>query len=327
MSLTHSLRREAEPYAKQLERLSRSSKCTDSSLNVRDRPAPNNPLANALNQTFQFNSTSATSRVPTTPRTFLDATPPVSNAVANSTVKPQHRDVGVQKSINFTRNSSTALPSGDASSCIVRLEAENRELRNRAEVYKRECEGYRESLDEIHRRYSSSRSHHHPLPLTSGPSNLASHSPQELSTHPRWRTRGISDNQFQSMDIQEPDHPPIETLPLPTPSSPESVSPSARRRTPTESRSLKMKARGTPGSQVQPYSRPPQYSRKRDRANARRHGNKPGGPPSLDQGGNVIGSPAPPNSSTATVETEDSSTSPSASAAVAQDHNKANSQG
>jgi hypothetical protein len=318
VSLTHSLRREAEPYAKRLERLPRSSKRTLSPLNVRDRPSPNNFLANALNQTFQLNGTSAASRVPTTPLSF-DEIPPVSNAIISPTVKPRYMDIGVQKNLNFTRNTSTIPPSEDLSSCIIKLQAENHDLRAQVESWKRECEACRESLDGIHRWYNSSGSH------PPGPSNFTPHLPQESSMHPRWRNRGITtDNRFQSMQIQEPDSP-DEPIPLLTPSSSESI----HGRTPTEARSVRMRSRGDiQGSQGQPYFEPQQHGRRRGPAeptNRRRQGGKLRGSPSLDGSGKVIGSPASPNSST-TIEAGFSDTFPMTDATVAQDHDKVNDQ-
>ena len=328
MSLTHSLRREAEPYAKRLERLPRSSKHTHSSLNIRDRPSPNNFLANALNQTFQLNSTSATSRVPTTPLSF-DAMPPVSDVVISPTMKPRYSDIGVQKNLNFTRNTSTIPPSEDLSSCIIQLQAENHELRAQVESRRRECErereAYRESLDGIHRWYNSLG------PQPPGPSNFAPHPPQESSMHPRWRNRGITaDNRFQSMGIQELDSPPNEPVPLLTPSSSESVS-ASHRRTSTEPRSVRIRSRGdSQGSQVQPYFGPQQHGRRRgptEPTNRRRQGGKLRRSPSLGGSGKMIGSPAPPNSTSTTIEAGVSNTFPTTDATVAHDHDKVNNQG
>ena len=316
MSLTPSLRREAEPYARRLERLPPPSKLTRSSLNVRNHPPPSNFLANALNQTFQLNSTTA--HVPTTPL-FIDAIPPVTNPVVSPTVKPQYRDFGVQKNLNFTRNTSTIESSENLSSCIIKLEAENRDLRAQAEKYKHDCEVSRESLDEINRLYDSG--HHHLPP--SGPSNFTSHPPMEFSVHPRWRTRNIvTDNQLQSTDLEKLDFPPIETLPLLTPSSPESDSASHRRRTPMAPRGLRMRGHGNaPGDQVQPYVGLQQHRRRRgpsDPTNGRRQRGGVQGPPSLDRGGRLVGSPAPPNSASATSEAGVSGTLPTIDA----DHDK-----
>lgn len=316
MSLTHSLRQEAEPYARRLERL---SKRTHSSLDDQN-PPPNNLLAHALNQTFQFNSTSAPSHVPTTSLSF-DTISPVGNPVTSPTVKPQYRDFGVQKNINFTRNTTTSQPSEDLSSCIMRLEAENRDLQGQVEKHKRESEGYRGSLDEIKRWYNSSGPHHHLRPPPpSGSSNFTAHPPQEFSTHPRWRSRNpISNSQVHSMDVQESDHPPIETL---SPSSSESVSASPHRRTPMESCSFKMRARGdAQGSQIKPYPGAQQHGRRRgptEPMNGRRRRGKLRGPPSFGRSGKLAGSPAPPNSS-ATVEAGVPGTSPRIDATAVHD--------
>ena len=259
-----------------------------------------------MNQTFQFNNTTAASHVPTTPL-FIDALPSVSNAVISLTDKSRHRDVGVQKNLNFTRHTPTIRPSEDPSSCITRLEAENRDLRGQAETYKRECEGLRESLGEIKRRYNPSGHHHHP-PTLGGPSNFTSHPPPEFSVHPRWRTRNIvADNQLQATDLEEPDYPPIETLPLLTPSSRESLSPSRRRRTPTAPRSFGKAA----GSQVQPYFGPQQQRRRRgpsDPTNGRRVRDRYQKLGSLELNGRLGGGPVA-SSSTTTGEAEASGTS------------------
>ena len=323
MSLTHSLRREAEPYASRLERLPRFFKRTHSPFSYDVRPSANNFLANALNQTFQLNNTSAASHVSIKPLSF-DAIPPVDTAVINPTTKPHYRDIGVQKNLNFTRHTSTIPPPEDPSSCIIKLQAENRDLRAEVETWKRDCEAYRESFDGvINRWYNSSGSH--PPPPPSGPSNFISHPPQEFSVHPRWRTRNMNDNRFQSMEVQEPDFPPIETL---TPSSSEGAS-ASHRRTPVEPRGFRTRIRrDVQGSQIQPYSGPQQYGRRRgpsELTNGRRQRDKLRGPSGVG-GGRVIGSPAPPNSP-APVEAGVSNTLPTTDATVAQDHDKANDQG
>lgn len=329
MSLTHSLRQEAEPYAKRLERLPRSSKRTHSSLIVRDRPSQSNFLANALNQTFQLNSTSATSRVPTTPLSS-DAITPVSSSVINPNVKSRYRDIGVQKNPNFTRNTSLVPPSEDMSSCIIKLQAENGDLRAEVERCNRECEVYRENLDEITRLYNPSGSHASPPPA-SGPSNLNPNPRQEFSTHPRWRMRNIiTDDRSRSMVVREPDHPPIETLPLLTPSSPESVSVYHRRGTPMEPHSFSMRTHtDVQGSQVEPYFWAQQHGRRRGPAgpmNGRRQRGKLRGPPSLGRSGNVTSNPAPPNS-TALGEAAVSSALLITDTAIAQDHDTVNDKG
>lgn len=289
MSLTPSLQREAEPYATRLERPPPPSKHTYSPLNVRDLPSQNNFLANALNQTFRLNSTTAASHVhvPTTPL-FVDATSPVSNAVISPTVKPQYRNFGVQKNLNFTRHtSSTVGPSEDLSSCIMRLEAEKRDLQAQAEKYKHECEVYQESLSEINRMYNSPGHRYHP-PLSSGPSNFIPHPPLEFSIHPRWRTRITTDSRIHPVVLEELDFPPIEALPLPTPSSPESTSHRRRRRGPS------------------------------DPTNGRRQGGNPQGLPFLDRSERLIRNTAPPNPA-ATGEAGVSSTSPTITVDVGHD--------
>lgn len=326
MSLSHSLRREAEPYASRLERLSPSSKRTHP-VNVRNPPPSNNFLANALNQTFQINSTSAASHVPTTPLS-VDSVRPVGNAIISPTVKSQYKDFGVQKNLNFTRN-TTVQPSEDLSSCIMRLEAENRDLRAQVETHKQECEVLRETLRELNRQYNPHH-HHHPPPPPGGPSNFDPHPPSEFATHPRWRMRNIMiDSRFQFTDVQEPEHPPIETLPVYTHASPDSMSTSPHWRTPIEARDLKMRARGDgQSSRTQPYPGPQQHGQRRGPAeltNGRRRRGKLRGPP-FGRIEKPIGSPAPPNSS-ATVEAGDSGTSPRIDAAVAQDHDKTHDKG
>lgn len=329
MSLTHSLHREAEPYAERLQRLPRSPKRIHSSFNIRNRSSPN-ILANALNQTFQLNSTSAASHVHTPPRSS-DAIPSVSKGITNPTLKPQYKDIGVQKNLNFTRSTSNMQPSEDVSSCIMKLEAENRELRAQAETHKREREAYRDNLDELKKRYSSSGSHRHPLPSSSGPSNFIPYPPQEFSTHPKWRTRHITtDNRYHPMDVQEPEYPPIETLLL-TPSPPESISPSTCGRTPTEPRGHRMKARGgdAQGSQVSPYYEARQHGRRRapaEMVNGRRRRGKLGGPSSSSHSEKSVGSSGPPNSS-ASAEAGVSGTLPRTDGTVTQANDNANDQG
>ena len=262
MSLTPSLRREAEPYAERLERPSSSSKRAHFPFDARDHLPSDNILANALNQTFQLNSTTTTSHVSTT-TVFIDATPPV-----NPIVKPKYREAGVQKNLNFTRHTSTTQPSEDPSSCIMRLEAENRDLRAQAEAQKHNCERYRESLEEIQRRYDFSGHH------LAAPANFASQPPVDFSAHPRWRMRG--ENQLQSTDLEQSDNATMETLPLPTPSSPESGSPTHRRRTLTAPRSFGMRSRGDHAPSSQPYMRS-QHHRRRRGASHPVNGKKPRG--------------------------------------------------
>lgn len=328
MSLTHSLRREAEPHLRRLERLPRSFKRIRPPLIIPNQQSPN-ILANALNQTFQFNSTSATSHVPTTPRSF-DAVPPVNNAVVSPTVRPQYRDIGVQKNLNFTRNTCTTQPSGDFSSCIVSLERENRDLRVQVETFRRDYDACRESLDEINRRYRGPSGSHHPPPPPNGPSGFTPYPTQGFSAHPRWRKRNLrTERQFQPMEVQEPEYPPIETLTLPTPPSPERVSPSAHRRTPTELRSLRMRGRDDPlGSQGQPYFKPQHHGRRRglSEPNGRRQRGKLVGPPFSSRSGRVVESSVAPSSST-TVDAEVSGNSPTTDAAATQGHDKANDPG
>lgn len=328
MSLTHSLRQEAEPYAKRLERLPRSSKRTHSSSIVRDRPSQDNFLANALNQTFQLNSTSAASHVPTTPLSS-DAITAVSSSVINPNVKPRYRDIGVQKNPNFTRNTSLVPPSEDLSSCIIKLQAENSDLRAEVERCNRECDVYRERLDEITTLYTPSGPH--APPPASGPSNLNPNPRQEFSTHPRWRMRNIvTDDRSRSMVIREPDHPPIETLPLLTPSSPENISLSHRWPTPAEPHSFRMRAQtDVQGSQVEPYFGAQQHGQRRGPAgpmNGRKKKGKLRGPPSLDRSENMSGNPAPPNSSPFG-EAAASSALLMTDTAVAQDHDLVNDRG
>jgi len=138
------------------------------------------------------------------------------------------------------------------------------------------------------------------------------------------------------MQGQEPDYPPIETLPLPTPSSPESVSATGRRRTPAEPRGHRMRG-NSQGGLVQPYPNPQRRGQRRgppELTNGRRQREREREGDSWEwererergrgrgRSGRIIWSPAP--SSSFAVQAEVSNTSPRADAAAVRDHDQVN---
>ncbi|KAG9318701.1 hypothetical protein JVU11DRAFT_797 [Chiua virens] len=222
----------------------------------------------------------------------------------------RYRHVGVQKNLNFTRHTLTDQSSQDPFSCIMRLQTENRDLRADVETYKHKCAKYQENLRELDRWYPRQRLFLAPPSSSNGPSASVPYPNPELANHPKWRMRNpMPEHRSRPADAQEPDFPPIEFLPLCTPSSSESTSTVPRRRTPEPS-SHRVKTRGdVPGSKVQPYGTP-QRGRRRgytEPTNGRRHRDFPRGPASVDRR-EPAGDPIPSNS-LVTIEPEASGTS------------------
>ncbi|KAH7889432.1 hypothetical protein F5I97DRAFT_526729 [Phlebopus sp. FC_14] len=241
---------ETQPVVPRRRKLSQSDSWHPSlqkrtrSLTVVPDSSSTDTLANALNKTFKYNSST---------RGHDEGT--FNDSEIKHEKERRYRDIGVETRPRFTKLPPT-VTAREQDDTIAKLQGEKSELEMALQAVHRELEIYRQR-DEAWALASQMKPSFVPPPAHSI-SQAISHLPSRPASQFTTRSRppvASSDALLTSLDIdQEPLLPPIETIPPSMPTSlassskrePTAVSQQPRKHTPTEPRSYRLQAAVTP---------------------------------------------------------------------------------